>query len=453
MGEKTKNGEKLKLSTVISYALAAGTGSQFIGAVVGTYLTVFLTDTIGVPAGAAGVIMVIATIWDAINDPMMGSLADRTKTRWGRYRPYLLFVPIPLVLVTVLLFSSPDLSTTGKIIWTAVFYILYGMLTTAIQIPFGALINAVTDQESQRRRMVSAYTVVMGIVTTIASSFALIFIGAAGKGNTSKGYMIVLGTAGVILILTNWLCFACTKEKFVNREQPVGLGKQLKKLVKCKEIYPVLLIWCMGCLGFQSMMGSSVYYITYYIGNPALIPTYMLVVSLVGLLGIAFVLPIFSKLFKEMKTGFMVSQGIAAVCFLILFFVGKNSVPLLYILSGIAAVFATMSNAYIPLIMTEMIDYIYFKTGDQLNATIGALRGFSYKCGLALSSAVLTFTLGATGYVANAAQQTSSALTGINFVRFMVPVISAVIVIICLKVYPVSGAVKEKMKDLYIDQR
>lgn len=453
MSKTTQESGKLKRSTVLSYALAAGTGSQFIGALVGTYISVFLTDTFGVPAAAVGIIMVIATIWDAINDPMMGSIADHTKSRWGRYRPYLLFIPIPLAIVTVLLFSNPDLSTTGKIAWTAVFYIAYGMLTTAIQIPFGAIINAVTDQESQRRRMVSSYTFVMGIVTTIASSFALVLIEIAGKGNTAKGYMIVLGIAGIILVLTNWFCFACTKEKFVNKEQPEPLLKQLKKLVKFKEIFPVLLIWCMGCLGFQSMMGSSVYYITYYVGNPNLIPTYMLVVSLVGLLGIVIMLPIFSKIFKEMKTGFMVSQGIAAVCFFILFFIGKNSIPLLYILSGIAAIFITMSNAYIPLIMTEMIDYVYFKAGDQLNATIGALRGFSYKCGVALSSGIMMFTLGATGYVANAPEQTASALMGINFVRFLVPVISAIIVIICLKFYPVTGKVKEEMKDLYINQR
>lgn len=450
--QKQENG-KLKRSTAISYALAAGTGSQFIGALVGTYISVFLTDTFGVPAAAVGIIMVIATIWDAINDPMMGSIADHTKSRWGRYRPYLLFIPIPLAIVTVLLFSNPDLSTTGKIVWTAVFYIAYGMLTTAIQIPFGAIINAATAQESQRRRMVSSYTFVMGIVTTIASSFALVLIEIAGKGNTAKGYMIVLGIAGIVLVLTNWFCFACTKEKFVNKEQPEPLLKQLKKLVKFKEIFPVLLIWCMGCLGFQSMMGSSVYYITYYIGNPALIPTYMLVVSLVGLLGIVIALPIFSRIFKEMRTGFMVSQGLAAICFLILFFIGKNSIPLLYVLSGIAAIFITMSNAYIPLIMTEMIDYVYYKNGDQLNATIGALRGFSYKCGVALSSGIMMFTLGATGYVANAPTQTSTALIGINFVRFLVPVISAIIVIICLKFYPVTGKVKEDMKDLYINQR
>ena len=117
--------EKLKLSTILSYALATGSGYQIMGSLVGAYLMIFLTDTFGVPAGAVGVITVVASVWDAINDPMMGTIADRTKSRCGKYRPYFLFIPAILTVVVVLLFASPNIGTHGKIIWTAVFYILY----------------------------------------------------------------------------------------------------------------------------------------------------------------------------------------------------------------------------------------------------------------------------------------------------------------------------------------
>ena len=152
--------EKLKLSTILSYALATGSGYQIMGSLVGAYLMIFLTDTFGVPAGAVGVITVVASIWDAINDPIMGTIADRTKSRWGKYRPYFLFIPAILTVVVVLLFASPNIGTHGKIIWTAVFYILYGMLRTAIEIPSGALINAVTDEPSERSKMINAYTMI-----------------------------------------------------------------------------------------------------------------------------------------------------------------------------------------------------------------------------------------------------------------------------------------------------
>ena len=103
----------------ISWALGQATGRQFITALVSTYILIFMTDVFGVPAAAAGVIMTAATVWDAINDPIMGGLADRTKSRWGTYRPYLLLIPLPLSIVSVLLFAAPDLSTTGKIVYAA----------------------------------------------------------------------------------------------------------------------------------------------------------------------------------------------------------------------------------------------------------------------------------------------------------------------------------------------
>ena len=235
--------KKLRLSTILSYAFATGSGYQIMGSLVGSYLMIFLTDTFGVPAGAAGVIMVIASIWDAINDPMMGTIADRTKTRWGKYRPYFLFIPAMLTVVVVLLFASPNISTRGKIIWTAVFYILYGMLRTGIEIPSNALINAITDEPSQRTRMINAYTVVMGIFTTITTSFALNLVSLFGGDNTAKGYMFVVGIAGVLMTVSCWLCFALTEERYVVEVESQPLLKELSGLFKVRGLLRVVLSW------------------------------------------------------------------------------------------------------------------------------------------------------------------------------------------------------------------
>ena len=107
----TESNEKLSLSTRIWWALGQGSARQFITALVSTYILMFLTENFGVPMAAAGVIMTAASIWDAINDPIIGGLADKTKTRWGTYRPYLLFVPPAFAIVTTLLFAAPEMST------------------------------------------------------------------------------------------------------------------------------------------------------------------------------------------------------------------------------------------------------------------------------------------------------------------------------------------------------
>lgn len=374
--------EKLKLSTILSYALATGSGYQIMGSLVGAYLMIFLTDTFGVPAGAVGVITVVASVWDAINDPMMGTIADRTKSRWGKYRPYFLFIPAILTVVVVLLFASPNIGTHGKIIWTAVFYILYGMLRTAIEIPSGALINAVTDEPSERSKMINAYTMVMGICTTIATSFGLSLVSLFGGDNTAKGYMIVVGLAGVIMTITCWMCFATTKETCVQHNEQKPLLEEIKNLFHVKGLLSVIAVWLAAYTAYNIMMSSSVYYIMYCLCRPDLISVYMLDVSLIGLLGIVIIVPLFMKLFHKTQKAFAISQVAVIICdILIVIFHGNMAV--LFICSGVASMFATASMPFSAMMMTEMTDLVLIDSGRVVNGTMAALKGFSNKIGRA----------------------------------------------------------------------
>lgn len=442
-------GEKLKLSTILSYAFATGSGYQIMGSLVGSYLMIFLTDTFGVPAGAAGVVMVLASIWDAINDPIMGTLADRTKTRWGKYRPYFLFIPAMLTVVVVLLFASPNISDHGKIIWTAVFYILYGMLRTGIEIPSNALINAVTDQPSERSKLINAYTVVMGIFTTITTSFALDLIALFGGENTALGYMIVVGIAGVMMTISCWLCFATTKEKFVVETEQQSLLKELGGLFKTKGLINVVLAWVAAYIAFNIMMSSSVYYMMYVVMRPDLISFYMLDISLIGVLGIVFMIPVLMRIFHRTDRAFAVSQIIVVVCYgvIILF---RNNLPVLFIFSGIGAMFATASMPFTAMTMSEMTDVIRLDTGRVVNGTVAALKGFSNKAGIAISSAIISFTLEFTGYIAGAiGENPQEVLTGITVARFVIPMICAVIVALTLIKYPVTDQKREEIRTMY----
>ena len=443
--------EKLKLSTILSYALATGSGYQIMGSLVGAYLMIFLTDTFGVPAGAVGVITVVASVWDAINDPMMGTIADRTKSRWGKYRPYFLFIPAILTVVVVLLFASPNIGTHGKIIWTAVFYILYGMLRTAIEIPSGALINAVTDEPSERSKMINAYTMVMGICTTIATSFGLSLVSLFGGDNTAKGYMIVVGLAGVIMTITCWMCFATTKETCVQHNEQKPLLEEIKNLFHVKGLLSVIAVWLAAYTAYNIMMSSSVYYIMYCLCRPDLISVYMLDVSLIGLLGIIIV-PLFMKLFHKTQKAFAISQVAVIICdILIVIFHGNMAV--LFACSGVASMFATASMPFSAMMMTEMTDLVLIDSGRVVNGTMAALKGFSNKAGIAISSAIVSFTLAATGYIANAiGQEPQAVITGITVARFVVPAICGVVIILALVKYPITDEVRQKVRAVYEKQ-
>ena len=442
--ENKKSG-KLSLATILSYGMAYGSGYQIMGSLVGSYLMIFFTDTFGIPAAAAGVIMVLASIWDAINDPIMGVLADKTHTRFGKFRPYLLWVPGCLTVAVVCLFMSPNLSSTGKIIWAAVFYILYGMLRTAFEIPCNALINAVTDLESERQKLISTYTQIMGIFTAITTSFALSMVSFFGGENTAKGYMIVVGLAGILMTIFSFCLFATTREDFVpeSNDTKLPLTKQLSLLIRVKGLVPAIIVWVAGYIGFNVMMSSSVYYVMYCMMRPDLIGKYMMTISLVGLLSPFVLVPMFLKIFKSLKKAFIASQALTLVCNLacLLF---KSSIPAVFILSGLGALFATMFMVYGAMIMAEVTDSSLVQTGVVMNGTIAALKGFSNKFGIAASNGILSSVLAVTGYIANAVgQEPQATVTGITLVRFGVPAVMALIAVLALMRFSAPGRAAE----------
>lgn len=418
--------------------MGVSTGRQFICALVSTYILVFLTDTFGVAAGAAGVIMTIATIWDAINDPMMGTIADRTKSRWGKYRPYLLFVPIPLSIVAVLLFAAPDLMPAGKIVYAAVLYICYGMLVTAIEVPYYALLPTMTKNEMERNDIISMYTFIASLVIMVVSSFTPDLVKILGGDNPSKGYMILVGIAGVCMVITSWLAFAKCRERYIVEKENVSMRKSLGTLFRVKEMYPLIAFWCVGCILFNLIMAASVYYCMYYLMNPGLIATYMLTINIAGMLGILVVMPIVLRRFRgSVKKTIIFTQSISTVCFLVCFFIAGRSIAMIYVFTFIGSLFATMTNAFRPMTVVGMTDFVYDKTGTQLNGTISAIGGFAYKCGTAISNAILAGMLAATGYIANAiGKEPVAFMTGINATRFLIPCIATVLYIVLVQFYP-----------------
>lgn len=430
--------KELSFSERLIWAMGQSTGRQFITALVSTYILVFLTDAFGIAAGAAGIIMTVAAIWDAINDPMLGSLADRTKSRWGKYRPYLLFVPFPLAVVSVLLFAAPNLTGAGKVAYAVVLYICYGMLVTCIEIPYSAMLPAMTRNEMERNDTISLSTFIASLMILVVTSFTTNLVSIFGGDNPSKGYMITVAIGAVLMCITSWLAFVKCKERYTVEKQAEPVRTSLKKLFSVKEMYPMILFWCVGCILFQIVMTASVYYCMYYLMNPALISTYMLVISIGGMVGVMVLMPIILRALKgSVKKAVTTTQLICIVCYVICFFIGNVSLPALYILTFVASMFATMTNAFRPMTVVGMTDFVLDETGSQLNGTISAIGGFAYKCGTAISSAVLAGVLAVTGYVAGAiGQEPSAVLVGINSVRFLIPAGATILYIIFIQFYP-----------------
>ena len=191
-------------------------GKDLANIVISSYLLVFYTNVLGISAAAGGTIMMVTKIWDAINDPMMGIVADKTKTRWGKFRPYLLFVPIPLAVCAVLTFTPVSFSYTGKLIWAAVTYTLTNTLFTCYDVPMLGMVPSLSDSPRDRNALATSGRFFTTIAILLGSTFAYPMIQYLGGGaevqNLKKGYPAFLAILGVISIAGAWIAFASTKE-------------------------------------------------------------------------------------------------------------------------------------------------------------------------------------------------------------------------------------------------
>ena len=191
--ENTKSLKRASKAGVIFYS-CGDLASQFVWTFIGTYLTVFYTDIVGLAPAVAAVIMMVAKVWDAINDPMMGAITERTKSKMGRFRPYILFGSPILAIASVLCFTHPFSGPSAAgVIWATVTYIATGMLYTLVNIPYGALAPVMTEDASQRNAINASRNIGMNlgilIVNGLTSVIMLRFSAPGAEVADSKGYL------------------------------------------------------------------------------------------------------------------------------------------------------------------------------------------------------------------------------------------------------------------------
>lgn len=412
-----------------SYAFSAGGGFNFILALITSYLSGYLTDNLLIPAAAVSVLMTVATIWDAVNDPMMGAIADRTKSRWGRYRGYFLFAPFAVAILAIALFcADPGWSSGAKLTYVSVVYILYGMAATVLTMPTYAILPAHTLDPKLRNRTV----VLMMIITAVGFNIVM------AVGPMMMDHLAIPVAVFAVMGIVAYLgLFKKAKENYL---MPVGersAMQDLKAVLRHKELWSVFISWFLANLGYGMMFSASYYYITYYIGQPAMLTIYMVILGLGSLISMV-LMPLMLKLCKTPRRTLVVTQMVTAVLYAVLFVVGGSSFGLLTGLSFVAALFSCMQNGIVNILLNDTIDYVMLMDGLSLNGIISAVRGFASKCGAGLAMAVITAIISIAGWAPNASAQSASAMIGLNMARFGAPAIISVLLIICLCFYPIE---------------
>lgn len=424
--------EERKLASkaaVICYGLG-DLASQFVWTFVGAYLTIYYTDVVGLAPVVVSAIMLGARVWDAVNDPMMGAIAERTRSRFGRFRPYIAFGCPFLAIFGVLTFTNPfGGSSTAGIIWAAATYIIAGMLYTLTNIPYAALPGVMTEDADQRNKINTSRSIGMNlgmiIVNACSAGLALKFSGAGAEVANGNGYMMTALIYGIISIPMFLVVFFTSKEHV----QPLASGKKLsfgatiKNLVQNKYLMIITLIMLLQMTAFMGRIAVCSYYVIYCLGSFTMIALIMTIPSIGGVIGSFFVPFAARKLGK--RNVLMGSMLIQAAGLIVIYLAPFDNMTMVLVgcwIFGIANVGFPMTLSMV----ADSVDYMEHKTGIRTDGTAYATYGLATKIGNAIGGSVGVLLLASFGYKAGE-QQTAETLKGINMLVNLIPAIVFII--------------------------
>lgn len=413
-------------------------GFNFYWANISAFLLIFYTDVFGISAAAAGTMMLITKIIDAFTDPMMGAIADRTRTRFGKFRPYLLWLALPLAGAGVLTYTTPDLDADGKLIWAYCTYSLLMLIYTGINIPYSALSGVITADSQQRTTLVS-FRFIGGFTGGILVTYLTPkLVPLLGQGDDVLGWQLTMGLFGLAAALLFLVTFATTRERI----QPVStvptpVWQDIRDLAANK---PWLVLFCLALvimITITMRASSAVYYFKYYLQQPQLVGEFLSSYMLALALGAAST-PLMTR-FLAKKTLMMLLMSLAGVMSLALYFVPPDNITLVFALN-LAIGFVLGPKSPLAFSMyADSADYNEWRTGRRATAMTFSAATFSQKLGGALASASIGWVLALLGYVANA-EQNAGSQQGILWLMSVIPGIVALLAAAVMWCYPLSEA-------------
>ena len=396
---------KVPLISKIAYGMG-DVGCNFSWMFVGNFLMIFYTDVFGIGMSAVAGLMLFSRFWDAINDPVIGSLSDKTHTRWGRYRPWLLIAaPLTAVVLMLTFWAHPDWPSTVKIVYMAVTYCILVLGYTCVNIPYGTLCGAMTQNIEERAKINTSRSVSAMIAIGVINIITVPLITALGNGNDKRGYLLVAVLYGCIFAACHIFCFAKTKEVVaVPEKQKISLKEQLTAVRKNKPYLIAVAGQFLFGVTLYGRNADALYYFTYVEGNQALFSTYSLCIIIPSIIGAACFAPVFKMTNNKGRTAsiFSLLTGISMIC-MAFFTVRETPVPF-YVFSCLAQFFFSGFNTAIYAIVPDCVEYGEWKTGLRNDGFQYAFISLGNKIGMAIGTSLLAGVLGACGYLANQEQ-------------------------------------------------
>ena len=438
---------KLPLQSKVGYSVGAY-GMMLPWFIQSVFVFYFYTDVLGITPEQAGTIFLIAVLWDAITDPIVGVLADRTRTRWGKYRPYLLFASVPLALSLIAVFLKPVWPIEELFILALLSHLLFRLCFTLIYIPYTSMLAKISPDTTERTSVAAYKSVAVSFGTLTVSLFTLTLVDFFGGGDESKGFLLTATLFAVLMVCSLWVCFYSTTEVSENEEDftkerydVLSAGKILIKNAPFLMVF-VGVIAFSGC--YTIMLKSIVYFFKYNLADAESARWGLSAASLSGI----FAVPIWAMITKRTSRRFVwIAGSILAACGLLVLHLNDG----ITIISAVINIFVIACGTS-AILMTfyamtaDTIDYGEWKYGIRIEALSFSMLSFANKTSLAIGGGSLGFIMASVGYTANA-EQSAEALIGIKTILTLVPAAGFLLSAIVIYFYPIDAKYHQKIRD------
>lgn len=442
--------EKLSIKEKVGYALG-DTAANLIFQTMVMFQLVFYTDTFGISAISAGTILIVVRVFDAIFDPIMGIVADRTKTRWGKFRPWIIWTAIPFGVMGFLTFVTPDLSVGGKLIYAYTTYILLMMVYSMNNLPYSALSGVMTGDLGERTSLSSYRFVFAMIAQLIIQGLALPMVNYFGQGDSAKGYQFTMGIFSALAIVLFFITFSTTKERIQPAPNQKATVKEHYRDLSKNGPWLVMFVLTVILFITLSMRGSVVlYYFKYYVGDEGFFSMFNVLGTVATIVGIFFSKGLSMRFGKRnVFIGGLVGTTIFTALFV---FLPPTAIQLMFI-TEILRQFAY--GFTIPLLwamMADVADFSEWKNNRRATGIVFSAIVFGLKAGLGFGGAITGYMLSLYGYMPNAIQS-AEALTGIKMTMSIFPAITFGICVVCLFFYKINKKLEIQITDELAERR
>ncbi len=426
---------KLSFGTKFSYGIG-DLASNLSWGLVSTYLLFFYTDVFGISAAIAGVIILVARIWDCFVDPVVGLVVERTNTRFGRFRPYIIFGAIVLAVFNTLTFTTPSLSPTGKVFYAIITYFLLGTVYSLVNVPYGAL-GTVMTRDTNERTSLNSFRGFFSLISNVITGAALMpLVMALGQGNNQKGFSLGALVISLITLPMFYIVFRNCKEVIQPpKENHPSIKDSFRAVLSNKPFILIAIYLFLLFTALFGRLGTVIYYYIYVMGRPDLVAPLMGGFGLCTAIG-SIIVGSIAKYFEK-RTLAIVGVALCGLTCIGIYLVPVTSVTAIMILSTIGFIPVGFGAPMIFSMVGDSIDYVEWREGSRADGAIYSVTSLITKISSAIIGGVSAIVLGWIGYIPNA-QQSAETVKYLNGVVNLAPGVIYLLAIIPMLFYGIT---------------